>query len=214
MKGFGVLVLMAGSFAAGQNSPAAKQALQVSAFGGVTGAYTGVHPNVLVTDSFGVVVGTTPAPDQGKNLAITAGVDVTLRPFFGVSPGIELRGSFPVDSGGVAGERTLLGGLRLETRFRVARVYGDLLVGRGEIVYNPPFLDVSAQFLYLQNISNVISPGAGAELDLSRHFAVRGDVQYQRYAAPVPAGHVWATPLTAALVYRFDFNRARGLPNR
>ena len=207
-------MLMAGSFAAGQNAPTAKQALQVSAFGGLTGAYTGIHPNLPVTDVFGVIVGTTPAPEQGKNLAITAGIDMTVRPFFGVSPGIEVRGTYPVNSGAVAGERNLLGGLRLEKQFRFARVYGDLLVGRGEIVYNPPFLDVGAQLFYLQNISNVISPGGGAEVDLSRHFALRGDIQYQRYAAPVPAGHVWATPVTAALVYRFDFNRVRGLPNR
>lgn len=214
MRFSGFLMVLAAGVAAAQNVPAARQSMELSAFGGVTGVLTGIHPNVFafpVTGGPGVVGS---AEYAGRNLGITAGVDLRLRPFFGLSPGIEGRGTYPVDNGSVAGERNLLGGVTLSRRVRFPRVYGDLLAGRGEILYNPPFLDASGQFLYVKTISNVLSPGAGLDVDVSRHFAFKADVQYQRYAAPVPAGHVWSTPLTAGVVYRFDFNRAPGLPNR
>lgn len=218
MRFCGVLLLMGASWAAGQNVPAARQALELSVFGGVSGVFTGIGPNefaIPVTVGTGgnnaAVFSVGPA---GRNLSITGAADVVVRPFFGFSPGIEVRGMYPVDNGSVAGERNLVGGLTLGRRVRFARVYGDFLVGRGEIDYDPPFLDTTGAFLYVKTFSTVLSPGGGVEIDLSRHFGLRGDVQYQRYAAPVPAGHAWSTPVTAGLVYRFDFNRAPGLPNR
>ncbi len=65
--------------ASAQASPTAVLPVDLSAFGGVTGAYTGL--------------------ENGKNAAITAGVDLGFRKRFGVRPSLEVRGTVPFDHG-------------------------------------------------------------------------------------------------------------------
>ena len=171
-----------------QATPTAAERLQLSTFAGASGVYTGL--------------------DNGRNLSLTAGVDLALRPFFHVNPAVEVRGMYPVNNGKVDNERNILGGLRFGGTYRRLHPYVDILFGRGEIRYTPPVYSRDYSLLYVQTTSNIISPGAGAELDLTPHFALRGDVQLQRYATPVTAsGHLYATPITGALTYRFNFNR-------
>ena len=87
------------------------------------------------------------------------------------------------------------------------RPYGDILFGRGEIDFPLGQYDATGANLYSASVGSVLSPGGGVEYDVDQHFAVRGDVQYQRYATPVTAsGSLYATALMGAVVYRFDFN--------
>ena len=173
-----------------QGLATATQRLQISAWGGATGTYTGLG--------------------SAKNAGITVGADVTLRPyFFGISPGIEVRGTYPFAKGQIDSQKNIVAGLKLSKEyFRVLHPYVNLLFGRGQINYlgigqpNP-----EGTFYYLQTPSNVISPGVGLDVTLTEHFSVKGDLQFQRYSTPVTeSGHLWSKPITAAVIYRFDFN--------
>ena len=168
--------------------PTAVQNLQLSAFGGLSGVYTGLS--------------------GGKNLAVTAGVDLALPPVARViRPVLEVRGSYPVDSGHIDSQRSVLGGLRVDFllghRFEP---YVDFLIGRGQMNYGNGYF--YKNFEYLLTTTTVYSPGAGFDFALTPHFAVKVDAQYQRWGtAPVDGGTIYAKQGTVGLVYIFDFNR-------
>jgi len=173
-----------------QSAPTAEKPLELSTFGGVNGTYTGLA--------------------GGKNLGITAGVDLGIRSFHGYRPFLEGRGTYAVDGGTIDRQKNALGGVRVE-RFILPklRVYGDFLLGRGEINYlNGGFPDPSGNFLILSSTSNVYSPGAGAEYRLTSSFSGLVDVQFQRYETPAtPSGTLWSKPILFGVRYRFNFNR-------
>jgi hypothetical protein len=106
------------SFATAQQAlPTASRTLQLSAFGGLSGDYIGLS--------------------GGKNLGITAGVDLGLIPYHGVRPTVEVRGTFPIDDGHIASQKSILFGPRFDFLLnRRLRPYGDFLFGRGEMDYN------------------------------------------------------------------------------
>ena len=177
----------------GQSIPAASRGLIPSAFAGITGSYIGL--------------------DGGRNLGLTVGLDVGFRPFFGLLPSIEVRGTYPVDNGGVAGEEHAEGGLRVQKRFGSLHPYADFLYGRGELNYQNGGLAVPMQaFRYIKTTSNVISPGIGFEIDVSPHFAVLFDGQAQIWSVPFDpsgattnAGHITSVAGTVGAVYRFNW---------
>ncbi len=176
-----------------QVSPTATQALALSAFGGGTGDYTGLQ--------------------GGRNLSITAGADLEFRTrqFFQLQPALEVRGTYPVKSGQVDGQENILGGLRESWHYGRLRPYGDILVGAGRLTYVHGIANPAHTLLYTQSTSLVISPGVGAELRLTDRFAVEGDVQLQHYSSPVSvSGHIYAKPITFAVVYHFDRNHFAG----
>jgi hypothetical protein len=189
LRGFLCFFVLAASSAvgaSGQASPTAVAGVQLAAFGGVTGTFTGVG--------------------LGKNLAITAGVNATFRPIFGWFPGIEVRGTYPVNSGPIDGQRNVLGGLVFGRHIRWIQPYGDILVGRGEIKFVTPYPNPADTELYAQTASTVLSPGAGANLFVSDHFAVKADFQFQHYESPVTtSGSVYAKAFTIGLTYRLPF---------
>jgi hypothetical protein len=172
-----------------QATPAAIQNLSISAFGGVSGTYTGL--------------------DESRNLWITAGADLSFRPIHSYYLSAEIRGSYPMDSGGLAGERNFLGGVKVEKYYGRFHPYGDALFGRDKIVYlNGGFPNANGTLLYQVTISNAWSVGGGVDIDLTPHFAAKFDGQLQHYETPVTAsGAIYAKAYTAAVLYRFDFNR-------
>jgi hypothetical protein len=176
------------SMAHAQGTPAAIQRLSISAFGGATGTFVGL--------------------DGGRNAAITAGVDLSFRPFHGYYPSAEFRGTYPVDSGGIAGERNFLGGIKIEKYFGKLRPYGDVLFGRNKIVFQGGgYPNANGKRLYLVSIANVGAVGGGIDIDLTPHFAFKLDGQLQRYATPVTAsGDIYSKAGTIGVVYRVDFN--------
>lgn len=176
-----------------QSTPTASRGLAPSAFAGFTGTYTGLQ--------------------SSRNLAFTAGVDVGFHPFFGWLPAVEFRGTYPVDSGRVVGEKEALGGLRLQKRFNRVRPYADILFGRGQLNYqNGGFIVPAQNFRYVQSTSNVLSAGVGVELDVTEHFAVLLDGQFQHWDIPFSTGSNPASPGslyskagTVGVVYRFGW---------
>jgi hypothetical protein len=180
--------LVCTSIAIGQATPTATQAISLSAFAGVTGAYTGL--------------------DSSRNLGFTAGFDVSFKPLYRLYPSAEIRGTYPIDSGGVAGERNFLVGPKIERPYGPLHPYGDILYGRNKIEYlNGGYPNANGTLLYIESIASVLSFGGGADIDLTPHFAAKFDFQFQRYGAPVAAsGDIYAKAFTAGVVYRIDFN--------
>jgi len=172
-----------------QALPTATQASSLSVFGGLSGVSTGIG--------------------GGRNVGITAGVDYAIRGFGRYRPVIEVRGTYPIHSGTIDDQKSILFGGRLERPMRAFHPSGDFLIGRGEINYIGTFLVNGAPLtsVYLQSSSTVYSPGAGVEYDLTHSFAARADVQFQHWDTPaVYSGSVWAKQATLALTYRLDFN--------
>ncbi len=167
-----------------QADGAATRSLVISAFGGLSGVFTGL--------------------DTARNLSITGGVDLGFHPFYGLLPAVEVRGMYPVDGGSLIQEKNILGGFRLEKRRGRFRLYGDALFGRGQIDYlNGGFFNSTGTYRYETTSSNVFSAGAGASLDLTPQIAVFVDAQFQRYATPVTAsGYLWSKPVTVGVTYR------------
>ncbi|HEV2646537.1 MAG TPA: hypothetical protein VGU46_09255 [Acidobacteriaceae bacterium] len=178
-----------------QNQPTASRAYQLSAFGAASGVYTGL--------------------EGGKNALLTAGGDLELLPFHGVRPAIEVRGSYPVDGGNIASQRSLLGGLKLGfLAGHALRPYGDFLIGRGQMNY--PAHDGVNGFLYNDLVytlttTTVYSPGFGVDYQFSPHVALKVDGQYQRWSlTPTPSGVIYSKVGSVGLVYYFSFDRRRG----
>lgn len=171
-----------------QSLPTASQALQITAFGGASGVYTGLG--------------------GGKNLSITTGVDLGLAPHRGIRPVIEVRGTYPIDKGTIASQKSVLGGLRADFLLgHRIRPYGDFLFGRGQMDYQKGGYLFNF-YEYDLTTTYVYSPGGGLILDMSDHFALRVDAQYQRWSsAPTASGTIYSPVGTVGLVYLFDFNR-------
>ena len=183
------VVLALGCPAHAQN-PTALQTLQLSTFAGVSPVFTGLG--------------------GGRNLSFTAGVDLAVHPYRGLRPTLEVRGTYPMDSGNVDSQKDILGGLRVDYpighRFHP---YGDFLFGRGEMKYGAGYF--FNNFEYVLTTTYVDSPGAGVDFDLTPHFGVKLDAQFQRWSAvPTPSGTIWNKAATAALIYRFQFKPYRG----
>ena len=180
--------LSASTLAFAQAFPTAEQPIQLSAFGAVTGTYTGLG--------------------SGRNLGITAGVDIGWKPFYRFYPSVEVRGTYPIDGGQVDAQRNILYGLKLARAYGRFHPYGDFLIGRDKIVYqNGGYPNSAGTLLYLDSVSNVISPGGGLDFDLTDQFDLKIDAQFQRYGVPVNStGHIYSKPISVGVVYRFDFN--------
>ena len=175
-----------------QAAPTATRTLGLSAFAGANGTFTRLS--------------------GGKNAGLTAGADLTIRPYFSLEPSLKVRGTYPVHDGTIDSEKNILAGLKVAKTFGLLHPYGDILFGRGEIDFqNGGYPDPSGLLRYFKTVSGVIAPGAGVDLDLSPHFSLKADASFPRYATPVTvSGHVVAASLTGGLVYRFRFGSFPG----
>jgi hypothetical protein len=172
----------------GQASPAATPALQLSVFGGITGTDTGLA--------------------SGKNLGLTGGAGLRLPPFRALYPELEFRGTYAIDDDGIDRQKNVLAGAKIAAHLGRLQPYGDFLFGRGEISYPGSGYQVPGKpIFYTQSSSIVLSPGGGLDLNLSKQWALKMDLQVQRYSTPVAeTGHIYATSGALGIVYRFDFN--------
>jgi hypothetical protein len=171
--------------------PTADQDIQLSVFGAASGDYTGLA--------------------GGRNLSVTAGIDLALAPWHGTRPTLELRGTYPMDGGAIVAQKEVLGGLRLDFLLgRRVHPYGDFLFGRGQMDYASPgypYLPTSPPgtplSYYHLTTSYVYSPGAGFDYDLTNHLAIKVDGQYQQWGSvPTASGKLHSTVATIGLVYR------------
>jgi hypothetical protein len=184
----GLLALALGisTAAFGQAEVTASQAMELSAFGAMTGTFTGI--------------------ENTRNLGITAGADLAFRPFFfGIRPALEIRGTYPFDKGAVIGEKNGLIGIRLMKHYGRIYPYVDGLYGRGELTYVDGF--IVGNFRYDRTTSNVFGGGGGFDIRLTDHFNLKADGQIERYSTPITvSGKLYSVPVSAGVTYRFDFN--------
>jgi len=177
--------LVACSLVHAQAIPAATRPFTFSAFGAATGTYTGL--------------------DGGKNLGITAGGDMSFKPYHLFYPSIEVRGTYPVDDGNVDAQKNILFGLKVERYYNRFRPYVDFLYGRAKVDYeNGGYPNPAGSLLYINSISNVYSFGGGLDYTLTDHFALKIDGQFQHYDVPVTtSGTIYSKPISIGVVYRF-----------
>lgn len=170
-----------------QSTPTATQQLELSAFVAGTGT---------LTDLSG-----------GKNLGITAGVDISVLHFHRFKPAFEVRGTYPVDGGAISSQKNFLLGPRVEYPIGRLHPYADFFIGRGGIDYlrgGYVFGDVK----YISSNTLVYSPGVGLDYNLTHSLAVKADFQYQHWDTPAAAsGSISPKAFTLGGVYIFDFNR-------
>jgi opacity protein-like surface antigen len=164
--------------------PAADKPFSFSAFAGATGTYTGLS--------------------GGKNLGITAGGDISFRPYHSFYPSIEVRGTYPIDDGSIDSQESIQFGVKAERYYGNFRPYVDFFYGRGKIDYqNGGYPNPAGTLLYLDSISNILAGGGGVDFTLTDHFALKLDAQYQHWDAPVTtSGTLNSTALTIGVVYR------------
>jgi hypothetical protein len=173
-------------FASAQAAPAGTQNIQLSAFAGGTGTFTNFN--------------------GGKNLAITAGADVTFLNFRLFRPSFELRGTYPIDEGHVSSQKDFLLGPKVEYPIGRLHPYADFFIGRGQINYAPPGY-IFGNFRYISTNTLVYSPGVGLDYNLTHNLAIKADAQFQHWSTPaVPSGSINPTALTLGVVYNFDLN--------
>jgi hypothetical protein len=176
--------------ALGQALPTATQSSQLSAFGGITGVYTGLP---------GAYGGTV----DGRNASITAGVTFGVQSFHSFYPSIEVRGTYPIASGKVAGEKNILGGLVVAKHFGRLQPYGDFFFGRGALTFVTPYFNQQDTSVFVQTVSAVWAPGAGANFFLTRHIGIKADFQLEHYATPVvSSGSIYSKAGTLGVIYR------------
>jgi hypothetical protein len=188
-----LILVLAGacSVAFAQGNATDVRAIQLYGFGGATGVYTGL--------------------DGGRNLGITAGVDLGFGGYRGFLPMFEARGTYPVHSGTIVDERSFEAGLRVERQYRAAHPYVDILFGRGQLQYQGySGLSPDQTVLYERTNSNIVSFGGGTDYDVAQSFAVKLDAQVQHYDTPVTiSGSINSTLLTVGVVYRFGYGQRR-----
>lgn len=172
--------------------PTASRTLELSAFGAVSGVYTGLG--------------------GGKNFGVVAGADLGLPVWRGIRPELEVRGLYPADHGVIDSQKSLLGGARFDFLLNHRlRPYADFLAGRGLMRYGINGYQFGNS-IYIQTVTPVYSPGAGFDYDLSQHLSVKVDAQLQHWGgAPTQSGNVWSKVGTVGIVYRFTFG-PRNLP--
>jgi hypothetical protein len=183
---FATVVSLANFSHAQASSPTASRRLELSAFGGATGTFT----NFL----------------GGKNADITVGADLTYLALRWFRPSFEIRGTYPVDSGHISGQKSFLLGPKVEYPIGRLHPYADFLIGRGQVDYlNGGFL--YNNLIYISSTSTVYSPGVGLDYDLSPRWAVKADLQYQTWHTPIlPYDPMHPKAITFGVVYHFDFN--------
>jgi opacity protein-like surface antigen len=170
-----------------QSTPAATQQLQLSAFVAGTGTFTDLS--------------------GGKNLGITAGVDITVLHFRAFRPAAEFRGTYPVYGGTISSQKNFLIGPKVEYPIGRLHPYVDFLIGRGGIDYLRGGY-VYGDVKYLSSNTVVYSPGGGLDYNLTHNLAVKFDFQYQHWDTPAaPSGSIHPKAITLGGVYVFDFNR-------
>ncbi len=169
-----------------QSIPVATQQMQLSAFSAITPTSTGLG--------------------QGKNLTITTGADIAFVGLRRVRSVVEIRGSYPIAAGYVDKQKSFVAGPVIECAVGRFRPYADFLIGRGAINYLSGGYVFGSE-KYISSSTFVYSPGVGLDYSITHHFALKADLQYQRWNVPVAfSGHINPTVVSFGGKYMFDFN--------
>jgi hypothetical protein len=169
-----------------QGIPVATQQMQLSAFSAVTPTSTGLG--------------------QGQNLTVTAGADIAFVALRRIRSMIEIRGTYPIAAGNVDKQKSFVSGPVIGYPVGRFRPYADFLIGKGAINYLGGGYIFGSQ-KYISSSSVIYSPGVGLDCSMTHHFALKADLQYQRWRVPVAvSGHINSTFVSLGGTYMFDFN--------
>ncbi len=133
-------------------------------------------------------------PYYDKGLTFGANIVEHLR--HRIDPSIE--GRVNITTGTDVGERTYLGGLRVQTSLRAIHPYGDFLIGGGNIHFK-----LSNGQTYVNGYSTVFSYGGGVDIDVYRQFQLKLDMQQQDWMLGDAPFKPWIA--MAGVTYRFHF---------
>jgi hypothetical protein len=160
----------------------------------------------LQLSTFLIATQTSSGFQGAKNFDITSGGDLTLLTLRYFNAGVELRGSYPIQSGSVIGQKSILAGLKLEYPKSIFRPYADLLVGRGRISYVGGGY-IAGTVKYIRSDSAVLSTGIGCDLYFTHRLAMRVDIQHQSWDSPAASsGRITPGLVSVGGTYNFDFN--------
>jgi hypothetical protein len=169
-----------------QSIPVATQQVQVSAFSAATPVSTGLG--------------------HGSNLTVTAGADIAFVGLRRIPTVIEIRGTYPIAAGNVDKEKSFVAGPVIGYTVGRFRPYVDFLIGKGAINYLSGGYVFGSE-KYISSSTVIYSPGVGLDYSITHHFAIKADLQYQRWDVPVAAsGHINPRIVSLGGKYMFDFN--------
>jgi hypothetical protein len=154
--------------------------------------------------------------NDGKNLAITGGLDIGFYAGRRFEAALEYRGSYPTDKGSIDSQKSNLGGIVFSRSRGFIHPYGEAFWGRAEIDYAGAGVQVpGTPIFYTQSSSNVFAGGGGLLVDLGPRFALKLDALFQRYNTPVTAsGHIYPQSGTVGILYRIRPSRLTGSSGR
>ena len=182
----------------------------------VTGASPYTHAQspasattLLTLSGFGAATGTRTGLAGGRNIGVTAGVDLSVAHLSFANASVEVRSSYPFSKGSTDAYQDLLGGLNFSRVYGRYCPYGDVLFGRTQIEYeNGGYPNPAKTYLYTKSPSNLLSAGGGVDYDFNETWAIKADLQWQRYASPVAvSGYLNAEALSLGAVYRINISR-------
>jgi opacity protein-like surface antigen len=178
---FGCLgaLLFLSSLLHAQNIPAAKQSLDIQAYGG----YTFLSPDYGPYNDHGFLVG----GDVG-------------RPFRAVMGSIDARYTYGMGQG--VSEWSLLAGPRVDLRHRRFDPYADFLIGYGVIDFTHP-----ASSTYTHDNSVVFALGGGLNYEVWRSFSVKGDLTYQYWKLGSANSYMTPVAISVGVSYRVPLGR-------
>lgn len=148
-------------------------------------------------------------PDYGdakKNAGGTVGAEANIGGMSHLRPSVQFRA---VGSGGRLSDQYAYSiGPRAEFPFGHFRPYADFLFGYGIIKYERPQIVNGKP--YTSDNSLVYTYGGGLDYELSRHWAIRADLQRQRWKVGDnnPAFH--PVQMSLGVRYRFHFHNKYG----
>jgi hypothetical protein len=112
------------------------------------------------------------------NAGVVLGGTFTVHTLRYLSPSLEARGSYT--RGSDVALKTILGGIRLEPKLERIHPYGNVLVGRGSIVFVHPGRHPDGS-LYSNDDSIIFNYGGGLQYDLRENWAVQAEFQRQEW---------------------------------
>lgn len=144
---------------------------------------------------------------SGNDLGVTIGADFT-RHFRLLDPSLTVR--YNKQIGDTVGEKSFVGGLKLERAYKRFHPYLQLMFGYGVITFNRPSRNADGSF-YSYDDSSIYDVGGGFDYDLSHSFALKADVQYQFWSLGRDPEPITFHPAIVGigLIYRIPYHSLR-----
>ena len=120
---------------------------------------------------------------------------------------ISFEARYPSATGFSADESTYGGGFKFERAFNRFHPYVDVMVASGNIKFDHPEIYGSSD--YTHDNSFVYDAGGGLDYDLIRHFAVKLDVQGERWKIGTEKPPFYPYNASVGLLYRIPFRDLR-----